>query len=834
MAQPDFVHMNGGSMKRLTPRTVLYLAIDVALLLACLYHISSLRERPGVPFNLVDEGGRIVVQTITDSAACPGFCTGDTLLAWENRTLRTEHDLEFLSDFRAIGERVSLQRIREGVAVNGLITLIPFFSLRYALLVLFVGIITWGVGVFVLVVRPGDLTASVLHWSMICMAVVVMIMWGATPRGALWSYFSRGLFFVVYTGVATNFLFFTALFPRPRSGSLVRRAVIVYGPGLLLGASLIVLHWRALSSMSLAVNESFRTLYDVFHLALLLCVGAGILNFIRSYHSTESFVERKKLQWVLWGLSIGPAPFLLLQILPELFIPVSPVPEEYTLVFLVIVPLSFAVSFVKYHLLNIEVVINRTTVYAVVVSALVVAYILLVGTVALIVGTYTVGASTAAAVLVALGFEPARRRVQQFVDRRFFRVRYDFRQAERRFVEEMKRCIDTQQLAGLIIRKTNELIPVQRSGFFKVEQPGNRLLVVAHENFDQMERHGVRFESDKLKTPLELPVALDDRIEAGVVHESADPVVFHRWGVAVVFPMLAQEGGSLGFLVLGEKKSGVRFSSEDVDLLLNVATQAGLEMERIVLQHELLQKQAEAERFKELNDLKSDFVSYVSHELKTPLTSIKIFAELLRARARPPDRKSLEYLKIIEGESDRLDRMVTTILDSARIDQGVQEYHFRDADLAEITRSVMKAMHYQLSKHGFSVRLTGLSGGRRYPVHVDCDAAMEAIINLVANSIKYSAGRKYLKIALSRKNGLVRCAVEDHGRGIPPEALSHIFEKFYRDPEQRRKVQGVGLGLPLVKHIMDAHGGEVKVKSAPGRGSVFSLTFPLRINRLTA
>jgi two-component system phosphate regulon sensor histidine kinase PhoR len=211
-----------------------------------------------------------------------------------------------------------------------------------------------------------------------------------------------------------------------------------------------------------------------------------------------------------------------------------------------------------------------------------------------------------------------------------------------------------------------------------------------------------------------------------------------------------------------------------------------------------------------------------------------MFAELLRARARRADRKTLEYLQIIEGESDRLDRMVTTILDSARIDRGVKEYHFQNADLAEITRSVMSAMNYQLSKHGFSVRLTGLSGGRRYPVHVDRDAVMEAIINLIANSIKYSAAKKHLKIALSRKGGFVQCTVEDRGRGISPEVLPHIFEKFYRDPAQSRRVQGVGLGLPLVKHIMDAHGGEVIVKSTPGRGSVFSLQLPVAGSHITS
>ena len=815
-------------MKRLTPRTVLYLAIDVSLLVACVYHISYIRDRPRVPFAVIEKGGSVVVQTILDSFACPALSVADTLLTWEDRRLISEHDPEFLADFRAVGERVTVTRLSHGISGNADVTLVPFFPLRYVLVILFVGIVTWCVAVFVMFARPLDLTAMVLHWSMMSLAVVTMIMWGAAPPAVAWPYVSRGLFFLAYAGVAAHFLFFTTLFPRRKAGPPGARMAAVYGPGLLLSGALTAMHWRALSTGSLEDYAAFRTLYDAFHLALLLYVGLGVANFIRSYRSTDSVPEKRKLQWLLWGLSIGPAPFMLLITLPELFVPASPVPEEYTLIFLVIIPVTFAISFMKYRILDIEMVVNRTTVYAIVIGALVVTYVIVVAVAASLAGTYTVGASTVAAVLVALGFEPARRRVQHFVDRRFFRVSYDFRQAERQFLDEMKRCLDLQQLADLIIRKTGALIPVQRVGFFRLEQPGNRLRVAAHRDFDLMERHSLRFEPEKLKTRLELPVALDDRIETGVLHEPADAGMFHRWGVAVVFPMLAHEGRSLGFLALGDKKSGARFSSEDVDLLMNVATQAGLEMERIELQGELFRNQAEAQKLRELNELKSDFVSYVSHELKTPLTSIKIFAELLRARARPPDRKTLEYLQVIEGESDRLDRMVTNILDSARIERGVKEYHFQDADLAEITRSVMTAMNYQLSKHGFTVRLTGFAGGRKYPVHVDRDAVMEAIINLISNSIKYSAEKKYLKIALSRPNGRVQCAVEDHGLGIQPDVLPHIFEKFYRNPAQSATVEGVGLGLPLVKHIMNAHHGEVHVKSTPGRGSIFSLFFPLR------
>jgi two-component system phosphate regulon sensor histidine kinase PhoR len=299
--------------------------------------------------------------------------------------------------------------------------------------------------------------------------------------------------------------------------------------------------------------------------------------------------------------------------------------------------------------------------------------------------------------------------------------------------------------------------------------------------------------------------------------------------MVVVFPMLSESFESLGFLVLGEKKSGARFIREDIDLLATVATQAGLEIERIKLQQKLILKQAEAERFEELSRLKSDFVSYVSHELKTPLTSIKMFAELLRTSRRKLDKRSREYVDTIEGEADRLDRMVTTILDSAKIDHGGKEYTLKDIDLGAVISKVMDTMCYQLTKHHFRVVFT--PARRPLRIHADVDAVSQALTNLVANSIKYSASRKYLKVTQGITGDFVFCRVEDRGVGISAEALPRLFEKFYRDPTQSDRVKGVGLGLPLVKHIMDAHGGRIDVRSTPDKGSVFTLLFP-KLNAL--
>jgi signal transduction histidine kinase len=390
----------------------------------------------------------------------------------------------------------------------------------------------------------------------------------------------------------------------------------------------------------------------------------------------------------------------------------------------------------------------------------------------------------------------------------------------------MKKANDVQQLAEVIVSQTDELIPVERIGFFVLKEPGNRLNTLAHKNFDLLDKFSVRFEAENLKTRLQLPVALDDKIEPGISHESADEKVFRRWGIALVFPMIAENLESLGFLVLGEKKAGTRFSTEEVDLLNNISTQAGLEIERLTLQVKLILEKAETERLEALNQLKSLLVSYVSHELLNPLSSIKVFSQLLSTRPRKLDRKSRDFAQTIEGETDRLARMVTNILDSAKIENGEKVYFPKSVELREISQDVLKSMRYQLKKANFTVKLKAPK--RAIPILADADAVKQTIINLISNSIKYAGEKRSIRITLSRDTKWAFWSIEDRGLGIPKESQPHLFERFYRDPSASLHIQGVGLGLPLVKHIMDEHGGKIElVRSEVGKGSIFRLSFPL-------
>ncbi|MEW6511839.1 MAG: HAMP domain-containing sensor histidine kinase, partial [Bacteroidota bacterium] len=781
-------------MTPLTPRTALYLLLDIVLLVVCLFHAPYLLDRPRLPLIAGMANNQVEASAILDQHAAGTIERGERILRWGNDSIRVDHDLEFLSDFQAVGDTVILTVAGHDNDRRVAVTMIPFYELRYVIIALMVGLVTWAVGVFVLLARPGERAAGALQWSLVCMGVSVMIAWGRTPPGDWFSELTRGTFFIVYTGVPAGFLFFTTLFPRPRYGPLTLNAAAIFGPAAVLTGILLSYHLDALGGRSLDAYRTFRDWYDGFQVMKLAFVGAGLYTIVHAYRTAESTAERKRMQWILWGLSIGPAPFLLLVTVPELFLPTGLVAEEFTLVFLVMIPLTFAISFVKYRILDIELVIKRTTVYALVVAVVLVVYAALVSAVSAYIGPIARGASAVAAVVVALLFEPVRRAVQHFVDRRFFRVEYDFREAGKRFLEEIGRAVDERQLGSLLVRQTNDVIPVERIGVFAFQPPGDRLILLAHDGFSLLSGRTTHFSWNQLHTPLDRPVALAGTVEPGVDVAGADPIVFRRWGMAVVFSIRDEKDAVRGFLVLGPRKSGTRFSAEDIDLLSQVAAESGMALERIVLQRELLLEQAETRRLDELNKLKSEFVSYVSHELRSPLTSIKLFTELLRSPRRHLDNKGKEFLRIIEGEADRLGRMITTILDSARIEQGRKEYSFTAADCSVLVRSAMEAMSFQLAQGGFRVRVS--TPRSTLTIKADPDAVKQAIINIVSNAIKYSGERRVVTVRLVRKDRAARCSIADRGLGIPAESLPHIFERFYRDQSVQKKAQGVGLGLP--------------------------------------
>ncbi len=226
---------------------------------------------------------------------------------------------------------------------------------------------------------------------------------------------------------------------------------------------------------------------------------------------------------------------------------------------------------------------------------------------------------------------------------------------------------------------------------------------------------------------------------------------------------------------------------------------------------------------REMDRVKSEFVSTVSHELRTPLASVLGFAELLLYKELAPERQK-KYVRTIHKEASRLTALINDFLDLQRMESGKQTYDFRQVNVMTLVQEVMEMHQVASSDHRFE----WLQHTDETEVYADADKLKQALMNLVGNAVKYSPNGGTVTAVCSEENGQLRIDVTDQGLGIPPEALSGLFSKFYRvDNSDRREIGGTGLGLAIVKEIMDVHKGRALASSIYGQGSTFSLLLPL-------
>jgi signal transduction histidine kinase len=228
----------------------------------------------------------------------------------------------------------------------------------------------------------------------------------------------------------------------------------------------------------------------------------------------------------------------------------------------------------------------------------------------------------------------------------------------------------------------------------------------------------------------------------------------------------------------------------------------------------------------ELARMKSDFVSTVSHEFKSPLTSIRQLAEMLQSGRVPSEERRQKYYDVLLEQSERLALLTDNILSLAKIEEGRAEFAFETTDISVLLSEVVTSIQDRVRHEGFDIGLD-VEGGLPF-LAVDRTALSQAVNNLIDNAIKYSGDSKKISVSACLEEQVLAIAVQDFGVGIQKEDIDRVFERFYRGGDElTRTVKGSGLGLTLVREIVAAHRGKVHVESEPGRGSVFSIRLPL-------
>jgi signal transduction histidine kinase len=234
---------------------------------------------------------------------------------------------------------------------------------------------------------------------------------------------------------------------------------------------------------------------------------------------------------------------------------------------------------------------------------------------------------------------------------------------------------------------------------------------------------------------------------------------------------------------------------------------------------------ADVRRHLALAQKKTDFVSNVSHELKTPLTSIRMFAELMHDRP-PPAEKQGQYLRIITAEAERLTRLINNVLDFAKLERRQKHFEKKRLDLHAVISRVWEGHEMHLRDLGFATKWDGAPGP--YPVTGDEDALSQILVNLLSNAEKYSGEWREVELATSITDGCVNVSIQDRGIGVPVGEEKKIFESFYRAHDSLSSgIQGSGLGLTLAQRLAREHGGEILFERRTDGGSRFTLRLPV-------
>lgn len=836
-------------MKKLSILNIFYIIVSLLFLALGLFGISRLHLRSELPFRWEKAGDQIiVVDSLNNKAVSKQILVkGDRLLNIASFPIQTGREIDFVLDNHVTGDKI-LCIVQRGEKVFPVaFTLLARFHKRFIVINLLLGLMFWIVGIFVYLSKPLEKAARVFFWGCMTLSTAILCNWqGYAFHAGLFGWIQQTLYLIIYPLAPAFILYFTLIYPKERRVVLKHRflSIILFVPSLLFIILLQTSYLSAIYLKSIKQYLKFINFYNGFRVYLILYLILSIGFFINSYRNSDTHENRNKIRWILWGMCVGAFPFLFLWTLPILlgFSPL--IPEEINYIFLMIVPLAFGFSIAKYQALDIEVIINRSIVYVLVTGILIVFYLIIVGLAGHFLyvlsarpGSYFTIIFTLAAVLL---FSPLKTRIQKFVDKTFYRVKYNYRLAIKDFSNVVTSAHDPVQLTNLILKKIDAVIPIDKIAIMMWSQPEQIFKLASQHRMNEEELFDLRSELgkdlgrfiDKNRTP----VIKSGRSELRDYTELPENSVLNRIGVEIIIPITLQEK-IFGLLALGKKLSAKKYSEEDIELIITMANEGFMALERIKLQETMIIEQAEKAKLKEISDLKSEFVSHVSHELRTPLTAIQWSIEnLLDGIPELPTPRIRQYLEGIYNSSKHLARMIENLLDISRIEAGRIEIHAERLNLHGEIQAILEAAKPLADRKQIQFDIDIPDG---VEAKADRDCLKEILINLLDNAIKYSANGRIIQIKAknaetvdSKKagkniHGMAVISVVDEGIGIPAEKQGAIFERFSRvKTDKSAREKGLGLGLHIVKKLVELQGGVIWVESEEGKGSVFSFTLP--------
>jgi signal transduction histidine kinase len=425
--------------------------------------------------------------------------------------------------------------------------------------------------------------------------------------------------------------------------------------------------------------------------------------------------------------------------------------------------------------------------------------------------------------------------VETFVNRKFFREKYEYQTTLRQAARVLAGIVELSPLLDQVLATVTDALKIERGLIILRDEDAAEWTIAAAQGYPTTpapppSNHPLLGFLETERRAVQLNELMELREFALEREAVIEPAI--RLGLVLLVP-ISYERGLIGVLGLGLKLSGAWYSSEDIDLLSTLMVQTGVSIANARQVEKLKQMVALETSYRELqrlDEMKDSLLHMVSHDLRTPMTGILGYAYMLHEGVETLDPKSQrEYLSVVIKEGERLTRLINDLLDLQRFEAGRMELEMEEIDLADLLDDAARVFTITMDNQGLRFEREASAGPLTVSGHKD--RLEQVIANLLSNAIKYTGPGGAVTLRAERTaadgRGEIKVTVTDTGRGIAREFHDGVFDKFQQ--AQRRAAgpgEGSGLGLALVKEIIQYHRGRVGFESEPGRGSSFYFYLP--------
>jgi signal transduction histidine kinase len=694
------------------------------------------------------------------------------------------------------------------------------------------GLVFWTVAALVFAPRASPGAPRGFFWATLLYGLAIMLGGVHFPGPPTWSSVALGIAWMACLSILPA-IFFHVTLSFPRRHRVVDRkpiaaALAIVAAGLTIAQGLAYVGYvRAPSPATWRVFDTARRSVDAILVSL---VAAGTVMLFAASRRLVLSREREQTKWLMWGIAVGVTPYVFLRTLPRLFGFVSPLDPAVDRLFELAVPLAFLGAVVRHQFLDIDIIIRRSLIYGLLAASMLAVYVTLgIG----IGGRLDRGPDhrwllipTALGLGAGMMFSPLRRVIGRWVDRTLFKIDYEYERATALLRPELENAAGQEALADLVSTcLRSHLRPITCA---VVIRDRHRTIVVgnaAHEAVREM-MNSWRQHDPGAPSGNGTLAALNSTSLPEI--ESADFPSEFAMNEFVLMEAFVRGGAVTGLILLGRRETQRRYVDADIALVRSVAAEAARAMERIHLVQVAQEESAARRHSEEMNRMRSDFLSRVAHDLRTPLTSISWSAANLQdGVAGPLTDRQVEYLRSIRASSGHLNRLVNNLLDLSRLENAeAVSPGTRPVHMSDLLEDAMTALQPLAQEKGVRFRLEVAAGTRA--IVGNADRLLEVALNLLDNALKYTAPNTIIEVSLpAAADECQAFTVRDRGPGFGDDNPAPLFERFRQGPSSPHSPQlGFGLGLYIVRSYLDLMGGRVAAQNHPEGGALLMCILP--------